>query len=96
MQSIQILCIVKPNPISSHEHITHVGTSISNALIPVEQVIRNIKTRVAKYFVRDAQGNTADVLVVPMTMRRREHIRTVRDGKYTDNLLSLNQCIIKG
>jgi hypothetical protein len=32
---------------------------------------------------------------VPPTPHRREHIRTVSDGKFSDNLLSLNQCPIK-
>lgn len=95
MQLIQIVCIVKPHPMSSHEHITYVGTTISKFLVPVEQIISNIKQRLAKYFVEDAYGNRAEVVVVPPTPHRREHIRPVSDGKFSDNLLSLNQCPIK-
>jgi hypothetical protein len=95
MQLIQIVCIVKPQPMSPHEHITHVGTKISTFLVPVEQVISNIKKRLARYFVEDVYGNRAEVVVVPQSPHRREHIQTISDGKFSDNLLSLNQCPIR-
>lgn len=93
MADCQITCITKPNVHSAHEHITHVGNSgWSMKRLPVEEVIRMIKNGINTFYVKDARGNRADVGVVAATATRREHIRTYADGKWTDNLLALNQC----
>lgn len=93
MADCQITCITKPNVNSAHEHITHVGNSgWSMKRLTVEQVIRDIHSKTNTFFVRDSQGNRANVGVVDASGNRREHIRTYADGKWTDNLLSLGQC----
>ena len=93
MAHCQITCITKPNVTSAHEHITHVGNSgWSMKRLTVEQVIRDIRSKTNTFYVQDARGNRADVGVVAASDSRREHIRTYADGKWTDNLLSLNQC----
>jgi hypothetical protein len=92
MADCQITCITKPNVNSSHEHITHVGNPANSWKITVEQAINNIKNGVDTFFVRDQKGNRAEVRVVPASSGRREHLRTVVDGKYTDNLLAMSQC----
>ena len=93
MAHCQITCITKPNVHSAYEHITHVGNPAwTTRRITVENCISNIRRGVDTFYVQDARGNVAQVVVVNASGGVREHIRTVADGRYTDNLLSLNQC----
>lgn len=95
MANCQIICITKPNAQSPHEHITHVGNPLwSMKRLSVEDVIQRIKNKIDTFYVEDSQGNRAYVGVVEASPGRREHIRTYADRKWTDNLLSLNQCSI--
>lgn len=95
MADCQITCITKPDPHSPHEHITHVGNpSWSMRRLTVEDVIRRIKGKVDTFYVSDGYGNRANVGVVPASATQREHIRTYADGKWTNNLLSLDQCML--
>lgn len=94
MSDCQISCITKPNLMSSHEHITHVGNGAAWYL-PVNDVIGRIRNRTDTFYVLDNNGHRADVHVVDATLNKREHIRTAKDGYYTDNLLSLGQCAIR-
>ena len=95
MADHQITCITKPHPHSAHEHITHLGNPSANWTETREQIIRYIDAGTHTFFVKDSiNGKRADVRVV------REHgkapyVRTVADGRYTDNLLSLNQCPLR-
>lgn len=90
MADNQITCIVKPDVNSPHEHITHVGGT--NWTITTAECIAYIRNGIHSFFVQDLRGNRANVTIVPASQGRREHIRTVADNKYTDNLLCLNQC----
>ena len=93
MANCQITCITKPNPQSSHEHITHVGNPAwSMKRLTVEDVIQRIRSNTDTFYVKDSRGNVAQVGVVDATPGRRAYIRTYADGKWTDNLLALNQC----
>jgi hypothetical protein len=93
MSTYQITCIDKPDVHSPHEHITHVGNPAwPQRKMSVMEVIRRIRIGLDTFYVQDRFGNRAVVVVVDGSPLRREHIRTVADGKYTDNLLALNQC----
>lgn len=93
MSSYQITCITKPHPTSPHEHITHVGNgAVWYESVP--NVINYIRTSTHTFYVLDNNGHRADVHVVAANGTTREYIRTAKDGYYTDNLLSLNQCSI--
>lgn len=93
MSDCQITCITKPHLMSSHEHITHVG----NGAVwyeTVAQVINCIRTGTDTFYVLDNNEHRADVQIVAASGSTREYIRTVKDGVYTDNLLSLSQCTV--
>jgi hypothetical protein len=93
MANCQITCITKPNVNSPHEHITHVGNPAWTVKrLTVEDVINRIRRETDAFYVKDSYGNFAWVGVVEATPTRRAHIRTYADSKWTDNLLSLNQC----
>jgi len=93
MADVEVTCIVKPHPTSSHEHITHLGNGRS-WMWTREQVIDSIERNTNSFFVRDSRSNRrADVRVV-RPAGRAPYVQTVADGVYTDNLLALNQCPI--
>lgn len=90
---VQVTCIVKPDPTSSHEHITHLGNGRS-WMWTREQVIDSIDQRTNTFYVLDSRSNRrADVRVV-RSQGRAPYVRTQADGVWTDNLLALNQCPI--
>jgi hypothetical protein len=94
MADCQVTCITKPNPMSSHEYITHIGNGATNPpwKWTREQVIASIDARTNTFFVVDPRtGRRADIAVV-REAGRVPFLRTHADGVWTDNLLSLPQC----
>ena len=94
MADAQITCIVKPNPQSAHEHITHVGNPAGGWMWTREQVVASIEAKTNTFYVLDPMNRQrADVGVVRETGKV-PYLRTYADGKWNNNLLSLNQCPI--
>ena len=91
MADCQITCIVKPHPLSSHEHITHVGNPLGGWKWTREAVIASIDAGANTFYVQDAKGKRSNVGVVRQTGKL-PYLRTHADGYWNDNLLSLNQC----
>lgn len=94
MADCEVKCITKPNPLSPHEHITHVGNPYT--LPPWkwsrEDVIASIEARTNSFYVLDPRtGRRADVGVM-RPAGRAPYLRTYADGDWNDNLLSLPQC----
>jgi hypothetical protein len=88
---VRVTCITKPNPLSSHEHITHIGGS--NWKWDRDAVVRSIESKTNTFFVLDpVTGAKAYVGVIRPTDGRSPYLRTYADGKWNDNLLSLPQC----
>jgi hypothetical protein len=95
MADRQVTCITKPNANSPHEHITHLGNMAVPWYLTRAQVIADIDSGTHLYFVKDSiNGKRADVRVV-REFGKVPYLRTVADGRPTDNLLSLNQCPIR-
>jgi hypothetical protein len=93
MADVQVTCIIKPHPQSPHEHITHLGNQ-PTWLWTREQVIASIDAKTNTFFVRDPiSGKRADIGVV-REAGKAPYLRTYADGKWTNNLLSLNQCSV--
>lgn len=91
MSDVRVTCITKPNPLSQHEHITHLGNPPS-WIWTREQVIRSIKAKENTFFVLDpTSGRRADIGVVHEDGKL-PYLRTYADGRWNNNLLSLNQC----
>ena len=88
MADCQITHIRKPNRMSSHEHITHVGNP-PTWFWKREDVIASIDGGTNTFFVLDVQGNRANVGVVRPNDGRLPFLRTYADGKWNDNLLAL-------
>jgi hypothetical protein len=92
MADVQVTCITKPHPHSSHEHITHVGNLAGNWKWTREEVIASIEAKTNTFYVLDPyNGKRSDVAVV-RPLGRAPYIQTHADGDWNNNLLSLNQC----
>ncbi len=95
MADVRVTCITKPNPQSPHEHITHVGNPAANWMWPREEVIKSIDAKTNTFYVLDsANGKRADIGVV-REPGKMPYLRTYADGRWNNNLLSLNQCPLK-
>lgn len=91
MSDAQVTCITKPNPQSTHEHITHLGNG-SQWRWTREQVIASIEAKTNTFFVLDpVSGKRAEIGVV-REQGKAPYVRTYADGKWNNNLLSLTQC----
>jgi len=94
MADCQITCVTKPDRMSPHEHITHVGNP-PHWVWPREKVIESIDEKSNTFFVLDpVSGRRADVGV------RREpgkapYLQTYSDGNWNNNLLSLKECPLR-
>lgn len=93
MANYQVICIIKPNVNSTHEHITEIGYYDSNSkkiTITVDEVIKRIESNTDQFYVSTPVG-TAHVKVERPTGRK-AYIRTIPDSTNKDNLLKLEQC----
>lgn len=88
----QVTCIIKPNPQSPHEHISHLGNPRANWVWTREKVIESIDNKTNTFYVVDpVSGRRADIGVV-REPGKAPYLRTYADGKWNNNLLSLDQC----
>ena len=95
MADVQVTCIIKPQPNSPHEHITHLGNPAGNWIWTREHVIKSIDEKSNTFYVLDpANRKRAEVGVVRETGKA-PYLRTYADGQWNNNLLSLNQCPVK-
>jgi Protein of unknown function (DUF3892) len=87
MPDVQVTCINKLPRNDTHEGITHLGGA--NWKWTRADVIRSIENGSNTFYSR-VDGYRAEVLVVNGSNGK--YVRTYRDGKWTDNLLALNEC----
>lgn len=95
MADCEVKCITKPNRLSAHEHITHIGNPYANPpwKWPREQVIASIDGGTNTFYVVDPRlGKRSDVGVV-RSPGRAPYLRTYANGDWNNNLLSLPQCM---
>jgi hypothetical protein len=91
MPDVRVTCITKPNRMSAHEHITHLGGS--SWKWTREAVIQSIESRSNTFYVIDARtGRRAEVGVVRPTDGRAPFVQTYADGVWNNNLLALTEC----
>jgi Protein of unknown function (DUF3892) len=99
MADVQVSCIVKPNPHSPHEHITHLGNPRSTNggwMWTRDQVIASIDAKTNTFFVADPVSSKRAYIGVVREAGKAPYVRTYADGKWNNNLLSLNQCSLQG
>jgi hypothetical protein len=96
MKEFLVTCINKPNRMSSHEHVTHIGNITNDPAnrwrLAREEAIRRIEAKEGAFYTVDrATGNKMYIDVVRETGRN-PFLRTHADGKWNDNLLAQTEC----
>jgi len=93
MSEFQVTCINKPNRMSAHEHITHIGNTVDKWRLTREEAIRRIDSKQEAFFTVDATtGRRLYIGVVRGDASKAPYLRTHADGKWNDNLLALEEC----
>ena len=92
MADVQVTCITKPNPQSSHEHLTELGNPRAGWKWTREQVIASIDAKTNTFFVLDPGNGKRSEAGVVRPVGRLAYVRTQADGDWNDNLLSLDKC----
>jgi hypothetical protein len=93
MNEFQVTAINKPDRMSPHEHITHIGNLAGKWKLAREEAIRRIKAKLEAFYTVDrSSGKRVYIGVVPASAGKREYLRTHADGKWNDNLLALPEC----
>ena len=92
MPEFQVTCITKPDRMSRHEHITHIGNLANHWRMTREEAIRRIDAKQEDFYtVERTSGHKMYIGVVRETGKY-PYLRTHADGKWNDNLLALNEC----
>jgi Protein of unknown function (DUF3892) len=94
MADVQVTCITKPHPQSTHEHITELGNPRAGRKWSRDQVIASIGAKSNTFFVIDPRNGKRSNVGVVRSPGRAAYLRTHADGDWNDNLLSLDQCPI--
>jgi hypothetical protein len=89
MATIGIRYVDKSAPGYGHEHITHLGSDTER--FTRAEVIRRLEKREPDIFYVSVGKDVALIQVVDDRLRGK-YVRTVADGKPTDNLLYLPAC----
>ena len=93
MNEFEVTCVNKPDRMSAHEHITHIGNTANNWRMTREEAIRRIESKEEAYYTIDrTTGQKAYIGVVHGDGYKAPYLRTYADGKWKDNLLALAEC----
>jgi len=93
MKEFEVTCINKPDRYSAHEHITHIGNIAAHWRITRELAIKKIDAQEEAFFTIDrSTGKKVYIRVVRGDGNKAPYLRTYADGKWQDNLLSLDDC----
>jgi hypothetical protein len=93
VKEYEVTCTNKPDRMSAHEHITHIGNEVIGWRMTREEAIRRIDTKAEAFFTVDrATGKRSYVRVVRGDGDKAPYLRTHADGTWNDSLLTLPEC----
>lgn len=93
MKEFQVTCINKPNRMSAHEHITHIGNATGSWRLSREEAIRRIDSKQEAFYTVDLMTDRKIYIgVIRGDGNKAPYLRTYADGKWYDNLLALAEC----
>lgn len=93
MADYQIDCVNKPDRMSPHERITHVGGPLPNGgrwKEPTSTVVAFIESKSHRFYTRD-NGKVAWV-GVRESAAGNKYLQTYADGEWNNNLLAQPEC----
>jgi hypothetical protein len=94
MADYQIDCVNKPDRMSPHDRITHVGgpnpTGIGRWKEPTGNVVKFIENNTHRFYTRD-DGRVAWV-GVRTSAAGNKYLQTHADGMWNNNLLAQSEC----
>ena len=92
MPEFQVTCINKPDRMSRHEHITHIGNIANKWRMTRAEAIRRIDAKQDAFYTVDRTSGHKMYIGVVREVGKVPYLRTHADGKWNDNLLALNEC----
>ncbi len=92
MPEFQVTCITKPDRMSRHEHITHIGNLANQWRLTREEAIRRIDARQENFYTIDRTSGAKMYIGVVREAGKVPFLRTHADGKWNDNLLAQSEC----
>ncbi len=93
MQEFEVTCINKPDRLSTHEHITHIGNTANRWKLTRESVIWRIENKKEAFYTRNpVTGDKSYVGVVRGDSGKQPYLRCYANRQWNDNLLSLQEC----
>lgn len=92
MNEFQVTCINKIPRFSSHEHIKFIGNTDGKWKIWRDDAINRIESGKEKFYTVDRMSGQKAYIGVVRESGKLPYLRTYADGKWNDNLLSLNEC----
>jgi hypothetical protein len=96
MKEFQVTCINKPNRMSAHEHITHIGNMTNEPAnrwrLARGEAIRRIEAKEEAFYTVDRSTGIKMYIGVVRQTGRDPFLRTHADGKWNDNLLAQTDC----
>jgi Protein of unknown function (DUF3892) len=92
MDEFHVNCVTKPNRLSPHAHITHIGNTNENWRLTREEAINRIEGRLQAFFTVDPSSGARAYVGVVREPGKSPYLRTYADGKWNDNLLAMTEC----
>ena len=92
MAEYHVTCINKPEHLSSHEHITHIGNLAERWRVTREAAIHQIENKISQFYTIDRTTGKRCYVGVVREVGKNPYLRTHADGKWNDNLLAQAEC----
>lgn len=92
MAEYHVTCINKPEHLSSHEHITHIGNLAEHWRVTRETAIYQIDNKINQFYTIDRTTGKKCYVGVVREPGKNPYLRTHADGKWNDNLLAQAEC----
>jgi len=94
MNEYLVTCINKPDRMSTHDHITHIGNITSNPpwRMTREKAITQIDSKTANFYTVERGSGRKMYIGVIREAGKVPYLRTHADGKWNDNLLAQAEC----
>lgn len=92
MKEYEVNCVNKPNRYSLHEHITHIGHTVSRWRLTREAAIARIESTSEAFYTIDKSTGKRAYIGVVREAGKAPYLRTYADGKWNDNLLAQTEC----